>query len=54
MSLYVERERVPDVSKQRGLFVITIRQFKNSLLDPENECLKILRNPVNYLAVGTA
>jgi hypothetical protein len=45
---------VLDVSKKRGLFVNTIRQSKNSLLDPEDEGLKILRNPVNNLAVGTA
>jgi len=54
MSLYVDRKRVLDVSKERGLFVNTIRQSKNSLLDPEDEGLKILRNPDNYLAVGTA
>jgi len=54
MSLCVDRERVLDVSKERGLFVNNIRQSKNSLLDPEDEGLKILRNPDNYLAVGTA
>ena len=54
MSLYIDRERVPDVSKKRGLFVNTIRQSKNSLLDPENESPKILRNSGNYLAVGKA
>jgi len=54
MPPYVDRERVPDVSKKCGLFVNTIRQHKNSLLDPEDEGPKILRNPGNYLTVGTA
>jgi hypothetical protein len=54
MSHYVDRERVLDVSKKRGFFVNTIRQSKNSLLDPEDEGPQILRNPGNYLAVGTA
>jgi hypothetical protein len=53
MSLYVDRKRDPNVSKQLGLS-ITFRHFKNSLLGPEGEGLKILRNLVNYLAVGTA
>jgi hypothetical protein len=54
MSLYVDRESVPDVSKKSGLFANTIRQSNNRILDPEDEGPKILRNPGNYLAVGTA
>jgi len=53
MPLYVDRERVPDVSKKCGLLVNTIRQPKNSLLGPEDECPKIPQNPDNYIAVGT-
>jgi hypothetical protein len=44
----------PQNIKICGLFVNTIRQPKNSLLDPEDEGSKILRNRSNYLAVGTA
>jgi hypothetical protein len=54
MLLYVDWERVTDVSKKHVVFVNIAKQSKNSLLNPEDEGAKILRNVGNYLPVDTA